>query len=116
MLRNYTTYGTAAHTGNLNSALAISLLDLALICSIILRKFCDLFFMPSYFEKYHFPVPCAQNRVVIEEPMSDLVPVCVESRERGKCLPKSLSWLLRSLNAFQIAHGGMGRACLYMNV
>lgn len=74
MLKNHTTYGTAAQTGNLNSALAMSLLDLALICSIILRKFSDPFFMPSYFEKYHFPIPCAWKRVVIEEQMSDLVP------------------------------------------
>lgn len=44
MLENYLTYGIAAQTGNLNSALAISLLDLALTCSIILRKFCDLFY------------------------------------------------------------------------
>lgn len=55
MLKNYTTYGTAAQTGNLNSALATSLLDLALICSFILRKFSDLFLMLSYFEKYPFP-------------------------------------------------------------
>lgn len=43
MLKNYTTDGTAAQTGNLSSALAISLLDLALICSIILRRFSDFF-------------------------------------------------------------------------
>lgn len=55
MLKNYTTYGTAAQTGSLNSALATSLLDLALICSFILRKFSDLFLMLSYFEKYPFP-------------------------------------------------------------
>lgn len=89
MLENYTTYGTAAHTGNLNSALAISLLDLALICSFILRKFYDLYFMPSYSEQYHFPVPCARKRAVIEEQMSDLVPACVESRERGNAHPKA---------------------------
>lgn len=89
MLKNYTTYGTAAQTGSLNSALATSLLDLALICSFILRKFCDLFLMLSYFEKYRFPVPCAWNQVVIEEQMSDLVPVCVESRERGNACPKA---------------------------
>lgn len=89
MLKNYTTDGTAAQTGNLSSALTISLLDLALICSIILRKFCNLFFMPSYFEKYQFPVLCARKRAVIEEQMSDLVPACVESRERGNAYPKA---------------------------
>lgn len=72
-----------------NSALATSLLDLALICSIILRKLCDLFLMPSYFEKYHFPVPCARKRVMIEEQMSDLLPACMESRERGNAYPKA---------------------------
>lgn len=89
MLKNYMTDGTAAQTGNLSSALAISLLDLALICSIILRKFCDPFFVPSYFEKYHFPVPCARKQVVIEEPMSDLLPAFMESRERGNAYPKA---------------------------
>lgn len=45
--------------------------------------------MPSYFEKYRFPVPCVWKWVVIEEQMSDPVPACVESRERGNAYPKA---------------------------
>lgn len=115
MLKNYTTDGTAAQTGNLSSALAISLLDLALICSIILRRFSDFFYAFLFWE---VSLPSSLCTEAGGDWRANVWsgPCLHREQGKGKCLPKSLSWLLGCLNASQIVPGGVGRACLYMSV